>query len=208
MMRGLWGKKIGMTQMFSEDKKLIPVTAIDISNWCITQIKTEEKDGYNAVQLGFIRKKYSDQEFSSDWLKNKNKYFSILREVKIDKPEDFKEGKISDISDILKEGDIIDVFGITKGAGFQGAVKRHGFAGGKASHGAVFGRFPGALSFMRRQGKVPKGKKMPGHMGVDRRVMKNLKIIKIEPDASVLLVAGSVPGKSGSLVFVKKSITG
>ncbi len=104
----------------------------------------------------------------------------------------------------LAEGDTVDVFGITKGAGFQGVVKRHGFAGGRASHGATFGRFPGGLSFMRSRGRVIKGKRMPGHMGVDRRVMKNLEIIKIESEAHVVLVKGSVPGKSGSLVFVRK----
>ena len=96
------------------------------------------------------------------------------------------------------------IFGITKGRGFQGAVKRHGFSGGRASHGSKLGRKPGSLSYMRRQGRVVKGKKMPGHMGVERRVMKNLEVVKIEPEAHVVFVKGSVPGKSGSLVFVRK----
>ncbi|CDK30513.1 50S ribosomal protein L3 [Candidatus Babela massiliensis] len=206
MMEGLWGKKIGMTQVFSSEKKVVPVTAIDISNWYVTQIKTKEKDGYDAVQLGCIKDRYQEQEYSQDWLKHPQKYFKALKEVKLGSTTtDYSLGKVANISDILSEGQYVDIFGITKGAGFQGVVKRHGFAGGRASHGATFGRYPGALSHMRSRGRVIKGKKMPGHMGVEQRVMRNLEIVKIETEAKVVLVKGSVPGKSGSLVFVRKS---
>lgn len=205
MVNGLWGKKIGMTQVFSEKNKVVPVTVIDIANWYVTQIKTKETDGYTAVKLGCVKTKFSDLSFSHDWLREPRKYFSAFKEVPMDEGTDGVEiGQLADAATILAAGDTVDVFGVTKGAGFQGVVKRHGFAGGRASHGATFGRFTGGLSFMRSRGRVIKGKRMPGHMGVDRRVMKNLEIIRVEPEARVVLVKGSVPGKSGSLVFVRK----
>jgi large subunit ribosomal protein L3 len=206
---GLWGKKIGMTQIFSEGQKVVPVTVIDVAHWYITQIKTHEKDGYNAVKMGQVKSKYADQAFSQDWLKNPKKYFSTFKEIRntAEHDQDVNQVAIGQEANIalLAQGDMVDVFGITKGAGFQGVVKRHGFAGGRASHGATFGRFTGSLSHMRSRGRVIKGKKMPGHMGQEQRVMKNLQIVRIEPDARVVLVKGSVPGKSGSLVFMRKS---
>lgn len=205
MLRGLWGRKIGMTQVFSENQKVVPVTVIDLANWYITQIKTKERDGYDAIQLGCVKDRYSSHDFSNEWLKEPNKYFSFFKEVPVSENlSDVVVGQSIDVSTVLNMGDNVDVFGTTKGSGFQGVVKRHGFAGGRASHGATFGRFTGSLSFMRSRGRVIKGKKMPGHMGDVRRVMKNLKVIKIEPNARVVLVKGSIPGKSGSLVFVRK----
>lgn len=205
MITGLWGKKIGMTQIFSEKQKVVPVTVIDISQWFVTQVKTKDKDGYDAVKMGRIKDKYAAQEFTQDWLKEASKYFSDFKEVRLQEATDAQVGQAADVSAILAQGDNVDVFGVSKGAGFQGVVKRHGFAGGRASHGATFGRFTGSLSFMRSRGRVIKGKKMPGHMGVERCMMKNLEVIKIQPEARVILVKGSVPGKSGSLVFVRKS---
>lgn len=204
MMQGFWGKKIGMTQVFSNEK-VVPVTAIDISNWYITQIKTKDRDGYNAVQVSRVKDRYSDKPFSTDWLKQSTKYFSAVNEVKIDGEvdESLEVGKSISLVD-LNQGDLVDAFGITKGSGFQGVVKRHGFAGGRASHGATFGRFTGSLSFMRSRGRVIKGKEMPGHMGVEKRVMKNLEVVKVESVGQVLLVKGSVPGKAGSFVYLRK----
>lgn len=203
MINGLWGKKIGMTQVFTDEHKIVPVTALDIAGWVVTQVKTKVQDGYQAVQLGCVKKKYADQPFSTEWLSEPQKYFSALKEVSVDNPEAILVGQAADIS-ILAKGDSVDVFGITIGRGFQGGVKRHGFSGGRGSHGDKLGRGPGSLSHMRSQGRVIKGKKMPGHMGTDRRVMKNLEIIRVESDARVLFVKGSVPGKTGSLVFVRK----
>jgi len=204
MMEGLWGKKIGMTQIFSDEKKVVPVTAIDLSNWYITQLKTKEKDGYNAVKLGYVKDRYQDKNFSADWLKEPQKYFKAFKEVKIESGSNLNIGDNADLKDVFTQDDNVNVTGITKGAGFQGVVKRHGFAGGRASHGATFGRFTGALSHMRSRGRVIKGKKMPGHMGADQQVVRNLKIVKIELDSKVVFIKGSVPGKSGSLVFVRK----
>lgn len=205
MMKGLWGKKIGMTQIFSDKQKVVPVTAIDVSNWYVTQVKTVENDGYSAVKLGMVKDKFSDQEFSNIWLKEPRKYFSAFKEVPVAVDAQLALGQKA-LADILALGEIVDVFGVTKGAGYQGVVKRHGYAGGRASHGATFGRFTGSLSFMRSRGRVIKGKGMPGHMGVEKRVMKNLEVIKVESDAQIILVKGSVPGKSGSLVFVRKNV--
>lgn len=206
-MRGLWGKKIGMTQIFSDDKKVVPATVIDVSNWYVTQLKSTETDGYNAVKLGCVKNRYTAQTFSHDWLKEPKKYFIALKEVRVDSiPADLAIGRAADVASMLSKGDNVDVFGITKGAGFQGVVKRHGFAGGPGSHGSKFGRVPGSLANYHTKGKVEKNKKLPGHMGVQKKVMKNLEVVKIEPSANVLLVNGSVPGKSGSLVFIKKSV--
>ncbi len=205
MVNGLWGKKVGMTQVFSSENKVVPVTVIDVAHWYVTQIKTKEKDGYSAVKLGCVKHKYADRSFSQDWLSEPRKYFSAFKEVPVDEgTEGIAIGQPA-TAEIMTVGDTVDVFGVTKGAGFQGVVKRHGFSGGRASHGATFGRFTGSLSFMRSRGRVIKGKRMPGHMGVEKKVMRNLEIIKVEPEAQVVLIKGSVPGKSGSLVFVRKS---
>ena len=205
MIQGMWGKKVGMTQLFSEANKVVPVTAIDVSCWRIVQIKTKSKDAYSAIQVGCVRNSYANSEFSPEWLSDCRKYFSALREITLLNDEhDIVVGQKADIASIINAGDTVDVCGLTIGRGFQGAMKRHGFSGGRASHGDRLGRGPGALSFMRKQGRVPKGKEMPGHMGVERRVIKNLEIVRIDPTASVVFVKGSVPGKTGSLVFVRK----
>jgi len=206
MLKGLWGHKIGMTQTFSEQDVVVPVTAIHLGNWVVTHRKSKDRDGYDAVQLGSFRKRYQNKGFSSDWLKNLKKYFRSLKEVQLeDSSAEFEVGKSLDPVSILEVGKTVNVFGITKGHGFAGVVKRYGFAGGNASHGPRMGRWPGALGGARKQGKVPKGKKLPGHMGVAQRVMRNLKIIKYDSEQNVIFVKGSVPGASGSLVFLQKA---
>lgn len=206
-MTGLWGKKIGMTQVFA-DNKAVPVTVIDVSNWYITNSKTVERDGYNAVQIGCVRPRYQDQELDSDWLKQLKKHFTFVREIKLDKnPSEMalEIGKPAGFLAILQQGDKVDVLGTSKGRGFAGAVKRHGFSGAPASHGAKMGRRPGSLSWMRSQGRVPKGKRLPGHLGNAQKVIRNLEIVTVRPDDNVVLVKGSVPGKTGSLVFLRKA---
>ena len=205
-MTGLWGKKIGMTQVFAENEA-VPVTVIDTAHWYITGVRTVERDGYNAIQVGYVRPRYVTEAFSPDWIKDSKKYFAFIREVKLDKDPaelELEAGKPVDFNVIVKEGDKVDVFGKTKGRGFSGVVKRHGFAGPPASHGSKMGKRPGSISFMRTQGRVPKGKKMPGQLGNDNRVIRNLEIVTIKPDDQVVLLKGSVPGKTGSLVFLRK----
>jgi large subunit ribosomal protein L3 len=205
MIRGFWGKKVGMTQVFSQDHKVIPVTVIDVAHWFVTQIKSKDKDGYDAVQLGHVRKRYAGKEFSAAWLKDKKKFFQYFREVSIaDGAVLPTVGQVASSELVFAPGDMVDITGLTIGRGFQGGVKRHGFSGGRGSHGDKLGRSPGSLSFMRRQGRVIPGKRMPGHMGVEQRVMRNLEIVTVEPAANIIIIKGSVPGKTGSLVFVQK----
>jgi large subunit ribosomal protein L3 len=205
MIKGLWGKKIGMTSVFAQDK-MVPVTAIDLSNWVVTNIRTQQRDGYEAVQLGCLRKRYVPEQFTSAWIKSPNKYFLVFKEIRFtDKPEQVEVGKSLDWKTILSEGTVVDVSGTTKGCGFAGGMKRHGFSGGPKSHGSNFKRIPGSVSFMRSQGRVIKGKRMAGHMGMASRMMKNLAVVQVMQDVPVILVKGSVPGKAGSLVFVRKA---
>lgn len=205
MVNGLWGKKVGMTQIFSDTHKVIPVTLIDMANWYITQVKTMENDGYQAIQMGCVKSKFTKQEFLEEWTKDTKKYFSVLREVRLkEEAAVFTVGEHPDLGVILEQNQAVDVFGISIGRGFSGAMKRHGFKGGRASHGDKLGRAPGSLGNMRSRGRVIKGKKLPGQFGVEKHVMKNLKIIKIDPQSHMVFVKGSVPGKTGSLVFLKK----
>lgn len=206
MINGLWGRKIGMTQVFSDDHQVVPVTAIDVSNWFVTQVKTAEKDGYDAVQFGLLRPRYRGQTFVAEWLTSLKRYFMILREVRIaDAAAQFVPGQEVNASDVLAKGDIIDALGITIGKGFQGVVKRHGHKGGRASHGDKLGRGPGSLEGLRRSGRVRKGRKLPGHMGTTQRAIKNLEIVIVDQDARVVFVKGSVPGRADSMVFLRKS---
>ncbi len=201
---GLWGKKIGMTQLFVDDKS-VPATAIDIGNWIVTNIKTKERDGYSAIQVGCVKKRHVSNTFETGWLKKPKYYFSHRKEVRLEHdPEGIIIGKPAGFHMVVVEGDAVDIFGRTKGAGFAGVVRRHNFAGAPGSHGSTMGKKTGSIGSMAACGKVIKGKKMPGQMGNRQRVMENLKVIKIEQEANVLLVKGSVPGKAGTLVFIRK----
>lgn len=205
-MTGIWGKKVGMTQVFA-GAKAVPVTVFDVSNWVITQVKTKERDGYNAVQMGCIKDKHAQASFVDTWLKKPNVYFRFFKEVALrdDVTPEFVLGTLVDIQAVLAAGDNVDVRGISKGCGFAGVVRRYNFAGGRASHGSTMGKRPGSLSFMRSQGRVIKGKKMPGHMGTTTHMVRNLDVIQVRPEDNLVLVKGSVPGKAGSLVFIRKA---
>ena len=206
MVTGVWGKKIGMTQVFADDK-VVPVTVIDAADWYFTRIKKKEQDGYDAIQVGCVRPRFRKEAFSLDWLKQPKKYFSFIREIRLDQDPsqmDIEVGKPADFFSYIQSGDMVDVFGVSTGKGFAGVVKRHGFAGPPASHGSKMGKRPGSIGSMRSQGRVAKGKKLPGHLGNARTVTRNLKIISTQPDDNVVLVKGAVPGKTGSLVFLRK----
>lgn len=205
MIQGFWGRKVGMTQVFSDDNKVVPVTAIDASGWFVSQIKRQEKDGYDAIQVVCLRDRYKDKPFDIAWLKNKSKYCLWSREIAVDKlSDDLKVGQAFDFSSIIKEKDVVDVVGVTKGCGFAGVMRRHNYAGGPKSHGSGFKRKPGSIGFMCATGKVIKGKAMPGHMGVNQRTTKNLKVARLLSDENLVLVKGSLAGKPGSLVYVRK----
>lgn len=204
MVKGLWGKKVGMTQLFVGND-VVPVTVINVSGWFVLQVKNQEVDGYNAVQVGCLRKKYEAEGFKNEYLKKKKKYFLYVREIAVDVVDESLEiGKPVSMEGVLEKEQCVDVIGVSKGAGFAGVMKRHNFAGGPKSHGSSFKRAPGSLGNLCANGKVAKGKEMPGHMGVDRVTTKNLKVVDLDQDKQVVLVKGSVAGKSGSFVFMRK----
>lgn len=201
-----WGKKIGMSQVF-KGNKVVPVTAIDVSHWLITNIKTLERDGYNAVQVGMLKDRFNQDTFSAEWLTEAKKYFYHLREIAFDGDmTSLHIGQPIGFSQLINSGEFVDVVGQTIGRGFQGVVKRHNFRGAPASHGSNMGKRPGSSSSYRSQGKIIKNKKFPGHMGADMQVMKNLEVVSVNTDANVVLVKGSVPGKAGSLLCIRKSL--
>lgn len=206
MVTSIWGKKIGMTQIFANEK-VVPVTVLDISNWVVTQVKNTGRDGYNAVQIGCIKDKHAQTAFDAAWLKKPNVYFHAFKELSLPDnaaTDEFVVGKPIDVQTVLAAGDTVDVRGTTKGCGFAGVVRRHGFGGPPASHGSTMGKRTGSLSFMCSQGRVIKGKKMPGHMGNKTQMMRNLDVVDVRPEDNLIVVKGSVPGKAGSLVFIRK----
>ncbi len=206
MVAGIWGCKVGMTQIFAKDK-VIPVTVVDVGHWLVTNIKTMNNNGYNALQVACVKKRYRNEEFSKDWLKKPNKYFSFIKDIPVakDVSSEVVIGQpVNFFSEFLK-GNKVDVFGKTKGRGFAGVVKRHNFSGPPGSHGSTMGNRPGSIGFITACGKVIKGKKMPGRLGHEQRVMKNLEIIEMKENEKTLFVRGSVPGKTGTFVFIRKA---
>lgn len=206
MAHSFWGKKLGMTQIFS-GTKVVPVTVIDVSNWFILGFRTKERDGHDSAVIGLVRKRYRDKPFSKEWLKKLKDHFQVVKEIKLnDKTKELKVGQRVDFYEEFEQGAAIDVVGVTKGCGFAGVVRRHNFSGGPKTHGSTMGRRTGSIGFMCKCGKVIKGKKMPGHMGVKQRTIQNLELVKVEKDHQVVLVKGSIPGKSGSVVLVQSGV--
>lgn len=204
MLNSLPGKKIGMTQYFDKNGNVVPVTVIDMKNWVVTQVKTLEQDGYSSVQVGLLRKRYQDVAFSSEWVKAKGKYFQDFCEVPF-VDQDFSIGQQITLDQIsFDDTQIVSVSGRSIGKGFQGVVKRWGFRGGKATHGSTFHRSPGALSHMRRQGEVIKGKRLPGHTGNRMVTTRGLAVVHVDRDNQCVLVKGAVPGKQETIVMIKK----
>ena len=190
-----------MTQIFDEGGNAVPVTLIQADPCVVVQVKTEEKDGYNAIQVGFGRKKKLNKAIKGHFKGLGD--FEVLKEFRVDSVDGINIGDKIDVS-IFAEGDKILLWGKSRGKGFQGVVKRYGFAGGPASHGQKYNlRTPGSIGALGPQ-KVFKGKKMPGRTGNQRVFVKGLKVVKIDKDNNILAVSGPVPGKRGSLVEIKK----
>jgi large subunit ribosomal protein L3 len=200
----LLGKKIGMTQVFGEDNRLHPVTVVQVGPCPITQIKTIENDGYNAVQIGFGEQKESRlSKAEVEHLKKANVApLSHLKEFRVEDISGLNVGDVLTVSS-FQDGELIDVVGVTKGRGFQGVMKRYGFSGGPASHGSMFHRRGGSFGMRQTPGRIFKNKKMPGHMGDVRCTVQNLEIIKVIPEKHILLIKGSLPGGNGSLLSVR-----
>ncbi len=205
MSKGLIGKKLGMTSMFTQDGRYLPVTVILAGPCVVTQIKTVETDGYNALQVGFGEKKEkrTSKPLKGHFKKSGGQNFAFLREVEVDNPADFELGQTIG-PDLFKVGERVDVVGTTKGRGFAGVMKRHGFGGGRMSHGSRCKRIPGSIGCSAWPAKVVKGKKMPGHYGVDRKTVRNLEIVDIRPDQNLILLKGPVPGHRQAMVMLKK----
>jgi large subunit ribosomal protein L3 len=207
MLSKLLGTKIGMTQIFDEDRNAVPVTVINVGGWFVTQVKSEEKDGYIALQLGLPRARYRNKSFSAEWLKSKEKFFEHIKEVTVDKDANYKVGQKILLKDFaVAEKDWVDVAGQSRGLGFQGVMKRWGFAGGPGGHGSTFHRSPGSIGNMCSQGNVIKGKKLPGQCGCRRVTVKGLQVARVDVDKNCLFVRGAVPGKSNTLLFISKQV--
>jgi large subunit ribosomal protein L3 len=205
-MSALLGKKIGMTNVFSSEGKLVPVTVVQVGPCVVTQIKTNETDGYNALQLGFDEKPVEklNKPIAGHLKKTGDKGFRVLREFRTDDAESVKPGATIGI-DIFAIGDKVNISGISKGRGFQGTIKRHGFSRGPETHGSRNHRKPGSIGNSAWPGKVFKGKKLPGHMGTNRETVKNLTIVDIKHEDNLLLVKGPLPGFKTGILEVQKT---
>lgn len=203
MIEGIIGKKLGMTQLYRENGTVEPLTAIEVGPCAVTQVKTSEKDGYNAVQLGFgLAKKLSSPE--KGHLKGLEP-FKYLRELRLENTDGIKVGDKIDAS-VFKVGDLVDVTGTSRGKGFAGVVKRYHFRGGPKTHGQSDRlRHPGAIGSTTSPGRIWKGIKMAGHMGNDQVTVHNLEVFQASTDRNLLLVKGAVPGAKNGLVIIKKS---
>ena len=207
MKKGLIGKKVGMTQIFDEKGMIIPVTVIEAGPCVVSQVKTVETDGYNAVQLGFgeVKEHKVNKPVKGHFTKANVTPKKHLREFRLDSLENVKVGDELK-ADVFAAGDKIDVQGTSKGKGFQGVIKRHGQSRGPMGHGSMYHRRPGSMGPTSTPGRVFKGKKLPGHMGVETVTIQNLEIIKVDMDKNVLLVKGSVPGPKGAILKLKSSV--
>ncbi|MFC1828846.1 50S ribosomal protein L3 [Thermodesulfobacteriota bacterium] len=205
MSRGLMGKKLGMTGLFTPEGEYIPVTVVLIGPCVVTQVKTVANDGYNALQIGFGSKKdvRVNKPMKGHLKKSGNLFFECLREFSVANPDDYKVGQILG-PDMFKVGDRVDVTGTSKGRGFSGVIKRHGFHGGKQTHGSHSHRIPGSIGCSATPAKVIKGKKMPGQYGNERKTVRNLKVVDIRSDENLLLIRGALPGARSGLVEIKK----
>ena len=205
MNKGIIGKKLGMTQVFDDDGAAVGVTAIEVEPSVVVQVKTKNKEGYDAIQLGYGRKKQKSvtKPLQGHFNKANKGFFQKLREFK---PNDGKYEIGQEITaDIFKAGDFVDVVGTSKGKGFQGVVKRHGFHGGRATHGSMFHRAPGSIGASADPSRVFKGTKMGGHMGSVRKTIQNLQIWQVRPDRNLILLKGSIPGSKNGFVLIKQA---
>ncbi|TYT74771.1 50S ribosomal protein L3 [Desulfobotulus mexicanus] len=205
MCKGLIAKKLGMTRIFNQDGNSIPVTVVQAGPCVVTQIKTVETDGYNALQVAFGPKKEQrvNKPMKGHFAKAGVQCFSVVKEFAVEDPSLFTLGQEVTV-DLFKVGDLVDVVGTTQGKGFAGTVKRHGFHRGPVTHGSHNVRAPGSVGCSAWPSRVVKGKKMPGHMGVDRKTARNLQIVDIRPEENLLLIKGAVPGHKTGILEIKK----
>ncbi|RMF83696.1 MAG: 50S ribosomal protein L3 [Nitrospinota bacterium] len=209
-MAGLLGRKMGMTQVFDEAGNVVPVTVVEAGPCTVVQIKTPEKDGYAAVQLGFLEQKPQrvSKPLRGHFARAKVKPMRYLREFPLlDDGQEVTLGQVVRVENIFEAGEFVDVSGMTKGKGFAGGRRRYGFAGNPASHGTheTF-RGPGSIGTAGSPSKVLKGHRMAGRMGNEKRTVQNLRIVQVIPERNLLLIKGALPGRRGGIVTIKKSV--
>lgn len=207
MNKGLIGKKLGMTQIFDEQGKVVPVTVIEAGPCVVAQVKTVETDGYNAIQLGFgdVKESKINKPEKGHFAKSKLTPKKHLREFRLDSIENINVGDELK-ADTFTAGDQLDIQGTSKGKGFQGVIKRHGQSRGPMGHGSMYHRRPGSMGPTSTPGRVFKGKKLPGHMGSQTITIQNLEVVRVDLDKNVILVKGSVPGAKGAILKLKTSV--
>ena len=207
MSKTIIGRKVGMTQIFDEKGTVIPVTVIEAGTCNVVKVKTVETDGYNAIQLGFgeVKEHKVNKPEMGHFKKASVKAQKHLREFRV---EDLSTVKVGDVIkvDSFVSGDVVDIQGTSKGHGFQGVIKRHGQSRGPMGHGSMYHRRPGSMGSTSTPGRVFKGKKLPGHMGVETVTIQNLKVVAVDLDKNVILVKGSVPGNKGSILKIRNSV--
>jgi large subunit ribosomal protein L3 len=204
---GLIGRKVGMTQVFQDDGTMVAVSVLAIEPNTVTRLRTADRDGYTAVQLGAdggrkITKPVAGQlkELSKDGVS-----LGTLREFRVDSVDDYSVGQTLAVGDVFNPGDIVDVTGVSKGKGFAGHIKRHNFHRGPKSHGSDHHREPGSIGPGTTPGRVYRGLRMAGHMGDERATIKKLRVVRTDPERNLLLVNGTLPGARGSLILVRKA---
>ncbi|MBI5190786.1 MAG: 50S ribosomal protein L3 [Nitrospirae bacterium] len=205
MITGIIGRKLGMTQVFLEDGRVMPVTVIEAGPCSVTQKKGVQTDGYDAVQLGFdeAREGRTNKPMSGHFKKSGTQAFKVLREFRGD-VSDMETGQKITV-EMFAKGDKVDVVGTSKGKGFQGVMKRHNFVGGGATHGSMFHRAPGGIGSSAWPSRVWKNKRLPGHMGDARVTVKGLEVVDVRPQENVILVKGAVPGSPSGIVILNKA---
>ena len=205
-MKGMLGKKIGMTQIFTEHGEVIPVTVVEAGPVVVTQIKTTENDGYTAIQVGFQdAKEKSLNKPQKGHLAAANTLKKHLKEFRVDSVEEYTVGQEIK-ADLFAAGELIDVTGISKGKGFQGPIKRHGQSRGPETHGSRYHRRPGSMGACSYPGRVFKNKKLAGHMGSVKVTVQNLEVVRVDADKNFILVKGAIPGAKGSVVTIKEAV--
>ena len=205
-MKGILGRKIGMTQIFTEAGEVVPVTVVEAGPVVVTQVKTTEKDGYNAVQVGFVdAKEKSLNKPQKGHLAAANTLKKHLKEFRVESVDAYTVGQELK-ADVFAAGEMIDVTGISKGKGFQGPIKRHGQSRGPESHGSRYHRRPGSMGACSYPGRVFKNKKLAGHMGSVKVTVQNLEVVRVDADKNFILVKGAIPGAKGSVVTLKEAV--
>jgi large subunit ribosomal protein L3 len=208
-MKTILGKKVGMTQIFSEAGEAIPVTVVEAGPIIVTQIKTDKTDGYNAIQIGYqdMKEQRMNKPMKGHFTKSEVPFKKYLAEIRVDNPSDYQLNQTFNVSE-FEVGKKLDVTGVSKGKGTQGNIVRHGHAQGRMTHGSKFKRRPGALAAGTYPSRVFKGNKGPGRMGRDTVTVQNLDLVKVIPERNVLLIKGAVPGPRGGLLRIQYAVKG